>query len=292
MLNRRQKYRLFKVFALLSLVRWWSILTVVSGMYLIAVFLLNEPIAWWATIKDIELHLTIYSTACLVASGFIINNFYDLERDIINRPQNVVFKRLISQQSALNFYFIFNLIGMILAFYVSKKVMLYNFLFGTALWFYSHKLEKRVFTSNLSATLLSLAPFAALSVLYRDVNFALFFYMGYLAIIVLMREFLKDLISLPGDKEFGYRSFALVHGITTTQRLFLGLGVLSVLPVIGLYLTYAIQETAIYYFVLSYITLLIIAVFVLLSGKPNKYTIANNILKVLLGLGLLNIPFV
>lgn len=215
--NRQQRLNLFKTWSLLSLVRWYSILAVVVAQYLVVWFLLNA----YATPKDLlldtYLHLSIFATAFIIASGFIINAFYDLEKDSVNRPQKVIFSRLVSQRTCLNAYFLFNTIGVVMSFYVSKRIMLFNFLFSVALWFFSHKLKKKAFLSEVSATLLTLAPFGVVLIYFKAFNFQLFLYLSFMALIILIREILKDLIAQKGDAIYGYETLPIKVGVEASK---------------------------------------------------------------------------
>lgn len=291
LLNRRVRFSLFKFIGLLSLVRWYSILSVMLAQYLASVFILHSPDQAREILSDPYLHLMILSSACIVASGFIINSFYDLERDIINRPKNVVFARLVSQQTCLNFYFLFNTVGMILSFYVSKRVMLFNFLFSIALWFYSHKLKRMSFVGNIAATALTIAPFLILILYYEEINYAIFFYVAFMACIVLIREVVKDLIAEKGDVIYGYHSIPVDFGLRKTKRLLYFLMILCTVPPVLLYMTYAI-DWVIVYFALSAIAILISGVWLARATRLKDFERINNLYKIIIVTGIFSIVLV
>lgn len=291
LLNRRQRYALFKFFALLSLVRWYNILIIIGAQYLAAVFMLNPELPWHEVVLDFNLFIVALSTGFIVASGFIINAFYDLERDVINKPQEVVINRLLSQQTGLNFYFLFNTIGMILSFYVSKKVMLFNFLFSIVLWFYSHKLKKLGFLGNISAVLLTVAPFLVIVVYYRDINPAIFFYVAFIAVVQLTREIVKDVLAQKGDVIYGYNSVPLNFGITQSKRLIYTLVTLSPLPPAALYIIYDFNRVA-YYFIAALSALVLVSVLTYKARNKADFSRINNILKGVIAAGILSIALV
>ena len=190
------------------------------AQYLSALYLLNDGTNKLALLLDPLLHVSIFSTAFIIASGFIINSFYDLERDTVNRPDKVIFSRLVSQTTCLNVYFLFNTIGVVMSFYVSKRVMLFNFLFSIALWFFSHKLKKQALLGELSAAVLTLAPFFVVAIFYRVFTFDIFLYLSFIGLIVLIREILKDVLSEKGDLIFGYQTLPIKVGMKGTKRHF------------------------------------------------------------------------
>ena len=290
-LNRRQRYALFKFFALLSLVRWYNIFIIIGAQYLASVFMLNPEVPWLEVVLDPYLFIVALSTGFIVASGFIINAFYDLERDVINKPQEVVINRLLSQQTGLNFYFLFNTIGMILSFYVSKKVMLFNFLFSIALWFYSHKLKKMGFLGNISAVSLTVAPFLVIVVYYEDINPAIFFYVAFIALVQLIRELVKDVMAQKGDVIYGYKSVPLDYGLDKSKRLIYTLAVMLPLPPVALYMIYDFNNV-VYYFVAAFIALSAVVFLTYKARGKNDFSKINTLLKGVIAAGILSISLV
>jgi 4-hydroxybenzoate polyprenyltransferase len=112
---------------------------------------------------------------------------------------------------------LFNTIGVVISFYVSKRIMLFNFLFSVALWFFSHKLKKKAFLSEVSAALLSLAPFGVVLIYFKAFNFQLFLYLSFMALIILIREILKDLIAQKGDAIYGYETLPIKVGVEASK---------------------------------------------------------------------------
>lgn len=261
------------------------------AQYLAALYLLNDGINKLELLKDPFLHISIFATAFVVASGFIINSFYDLERDTINRPDKVIFSRLVSQNTCLNFYFLFNTIGVVMSFYVSKRVMLFNFLFSVALWFYSHKLKKKAFLGELSAATLTLAPFFVVSIFYRVFTFDIFLYLSFIGLVVLIREIIKDILSEKGDLIFGYETLPIKVGVKGAKRtVFLLMG-LTVLPFGVLYYLHGATLVMAYFFVGE--LLVLVSAFLLQNSKTEKdFERLNSIYKFLLLAGVLSIPLV
>lgn len=260
-------------------------------MYLTSIYILSDQ-GIWATLSDPSLHAMIYGTACIIASGFIINAFYDLERDTINRPKTVVFKRLISQQSCLNFYFFFNTIGMLLSFYVSKQVMLFNFMLSIALWLYSHKLKKKALIGNISGALLSISPFAVLTLFYRDFSAAVFFYAAYMGVVELVREIVKDVLAVKGDVIYGYQSIPIRHGEKRARILSIVFLLLAPVPLWLLTQYYAVGP---YFFVMPILSgvILLLALLRLLTIKEETdYKLVNTFLKAVIAAGIICIPLI
>ena len=291
LLKRRQRYAILKLIALLSLVRWYNILTVILAQYLAAIFIMNRGAAALEVLSNPFLHLLVCSSAFIISAGFIINSFYDLERDTINRPKEVVFNRLITQQSCLNLYFLFFTIGMLISFSISKQVMLFNFLFSVGLWLYSHKFKKRALTGNIAATVLSVTPFLIVVLFYRDINYAIFFYVAFIAVITLIREVVKDILSQKGDEVMGYASLPLKRGMHVTKRILFVLMLCSILPPVLLYITYDV-DLVIVYFAVSIIMVGVSAVFLAKAKTDKDFQRINSMYKAIILLGIFSIILV
>ena len=94
-LRRRDKILIFKLSALLSLVRWYNIFFLALAQYLAVIFVLNDPHNWLALVLDFKVHAIVFASLFSVAGGYIINNFYDLEKDLINRPDKTLYEKTV-----------------------------------------------------------------------------------------------------------------------------------------------------------------------------------------------------
>lgn len=289
--NRRQRYAIYKFWYLMSLVRWYNILAIVVAQYLSALFLLHPGMSKWDIIRDPFLHLAIFATSFIIASGFIINSFYDLERDTINRPDKVIFSRLVSQTTCLNFYFFFNTVGVVLSYFVSPRVMLFNFLFSIALWFYSHKLKKKAFWGELSAAALSLTPLFVVVVYYQVFSFDIFLYLSFISLILLIREIVKDILSEKGDIIFGYETLPIKVGIKGAKRTIGLLMGLTLIPFSVLFYLHGVTFVTGYFF-LGEILLLFSIIPLVKAKSDHDFEKFHRILKIIITLGVLSIPLV
>ena len=165
-----------KLLAMLSLVRWYNVLLITIGLYLSSVFMLQDYLPKLVVIKDISLHLNVLAIACLIMAGYIINAFYDFEKDMINHPETTVYGRVISKKFCLNSYIFFLFSGIIISVFLGWKVCVFNICFSTGLWIYSHKLRKKPLSGELGASLLTVAPFASISLHYMQFNSTIFLF--------------------------------------------------------------------------------------------------------------------
>jgi 4-hydroxybenzoate polyprenyltransferase len=282
---------IIKIISLLSILRWYNILLVSLSLLLASLFLLNDIQDYRKILTDYHLYTNITAIAFLMMAGFIINAFYDFEKDIINKPEETIFGRIVSKSFCLNAYVIFILIGLSFSFLSGWKVLIFNFLFSFCLWFYSQKLRKKAFAGEINASLLTIAPFFSMSLLYQEYNLMTFLFVGYIFAMTLTREVVKKMIGLKGDLIVGEKSLPIVIGIKNTKYvililMFTALGCISFLIQSIMYLPIAV------YFCIAAI-LIIVSIFLLNKSKQTKdYEKLNLIYKLLLIFGILCIPLV
>ena len=235
-LQRRQRILLYKISALLSLVRWYNIFFLALSQYLAVVFILRQPSEWKAILIDPSIHLIVFASLFSVAGGYLINNFYDLEKDIINRPGKTFYEKLIKTSTALRLYFLFNVIAVMLAWLVSFNVFLFFGGFIFSLWFYSHKLKRITFIGNMMAAMLSITPFFALFLYYHLENTLILIYVCFILLLIFIREIIKDLEALKGDLIVGYHTLPVTLGVRRTKVIILGLALIGTVPAIAIFL--------------------------------------------------------
>jgi len=209
-----------KIIALLSTVRWKNILVTVFAQYLAFLFAFNTKDDLWSSLVETKVHLIIAATAFILAGGYIINNFYDLEKDIINRPHRTRFQNLISDGFKLKFYLVLNTIGLLIAFIASWRIFIFFLIYGFLLWFYSHKLSKIVFVREMTACFLLVLAFFSLALYFKMVAMSFVLYGASLFFALFARELYKDIIWLKGDVVNGYQSIASIKGIQFSKLLF------------------------------------------------------------------------
>jgi len=125
MLSRQQKHLLLKFFSMFSVVRGYNVLVIVIAQYLTSIYILAHDKSIKEVVFDVNLLMLVLASSATIASGYIINNFYDSEKDLINRPQKSMLDRLVSQNTKLVFYFALNFVAVIFASYVSFRAVIF-----------------------------------------------------------------------------------------------------------------------------------------------------------------------
>ena len=135
MFSRRQKLIMLKFFSMFSVVRGYNILIIVIAQYLSSIYILAYGKSLREVVLDLNLLMLVLASSATIAGGYIINNFYDSEKDLINRPQKSMLDKLVGQNTKLVFYFVLNFVAVIMASYVSFRAVLFFSLYIFAIWF-------------------------------------------------------------------------------------------------------------------------------------------------------------
>jgi len=284
MFSRKQKYFFFKLFSLFSIVRGYNILIIIIAQYLTSIYILAPQLSIKEILFDFNLFIIVLASATAIASGYIINNFYDSEKDLINRPNKSILDRLVGRRTKLNFYFILNFLSLVSALFVSYKAALFFFLFIFGIWFYSHKLKKYPFIGNLVAATLAVIPLFAVFIYYKNFDLVIFVHATFLFIIISMRELVKDLENLKGDLLQNYRTIPVIYGSLVSKKILTFLSILALLPTYLLIVKFDIGAMD-FYFLGSIIALLIFVILLWKSNKKLHYLVLHNILKFIVVIG-------
>lgn len=291
MLTRKQKHILLKFFSMFSVVRGYNILIVVIAQYLTSIFILAHDMPLKSVVLDIKLLMLVLASAATIAGGYIINNFYDSEKDLINRPIKSKLDKLISQNTKLSFYFVLNFIAVIMASYVSFRGVVFFSLYIFAIWFYSHKLKKLPFIGNLTSAILTITPFFAIFMYYKNFEHVIFVHAVFLFLIVSMRELTKDLENIKGDLLQNYKTIPIVYGERTSKVMLSILTILAMGPISLLLFRYDIGYMDLYFYLC--VTLLLLFLLILWMSKTKiHYLILHNILKLIIVLGAFSIVLI
>ncbi|MEH6680426.1 MAG: geranylgeranylglycerol-phosphate geranylgeranyltransferase [Sediminicola sp.] len=288
MLNRKNKLFLLKMLSLFSVVRGYNILMIVLAQYLASIYILAPDLAVREVIFDVNLFVLVAASALVIAAGYIINNFYDAEKDLINKPGKSMLDRLVGQHTKLSAYFVLNFLSVLLASYVSFKAVLFfsSYIFG--IWLYSHKLKKKPFLGNLVSAILAIAPFFVVFVHYKNFETGIFVHAIFLFLLILSREMIKDMENMAGDMAQNYRTVPILYGERFSKRCISLLIILTLIPSLSLILKFDVGYMYLYF--IGAVALLILFLFLLWKSKTKKhYVWLHNILKFIIVSGVFGI---
>jgi 4-hydroxybenzoate polyprenyltransferase len=230
----------------------------------------------------------VLSSALVIAGGYIINSFYDSEKDLINKPQKSMLDRLVRQRTKIYTYFVLNFIGVLLASYVSFKAALFfaSYVFG--IWLYSHRLKKIAFLGNFVSATLAIAPFFAVFVYYRNFELVIFVHALFLFLLILSREMVKDMENIAGDLAQNYRTLPVRYGSRITKWCITALTLMALIPAFLLIRYFDVGYMYLYFIACS--LLLLLFLFLLWrSSTKEHYVWLHNIIKFIIVSGVFGI---
>lgn len=284
MLSRKNKRFILKLISLFSVVRGYNILVIVIAQYLTSIFILAPDLRLREIIFDPNLLFLVLAGVFTIAAGYIINSFYDSEKDLINRPKKTMLDRLVSQNTKLSIYFVLNFLAVIAASYVSFRAVIFYTLYIFGIWVYSHKLKKYPFIGNLVAATLAITPFFAVFIYYGNLAPVIFVHGSFLFLVIAMREMVKDLENLKGDLVQNYRTIPVIYGTTTSKWLLTILAGFTIVPIFFLVNHFKLGHMSYYFYGSVALLLLFLAILWRSKARPH-YVLLHNILKFIIVAG-------
>ena len=282
------KSTLFKFFSLFSVIRIYNILIIVTAQYLTSIFILSPNTDIIKIIFDPYLFLIILCSSIAIGSGYIINNFYDQEKDLINRPIKYNIDKAVKKNFKLKFYLFLNFVVIALAFVISYRAIIFFSLYIFFLWLYSHKLKRILFIGNLFYSILTVTPFFAILLYYKNIDLIIVAYALFLFFIILLKDITKDLKNLVGDFSLNYQTIPVVFGEKFTKAIITLITTVNIILVLNLYLNFNRGLMEIFYF-LSIVTLFLFLIKLYKSSNIHDYLFLHNILRFIITIGIISI---
>ena len=290
--KKPKKYSLiYKFLSMLSVVRGYNIAIIVLAQYLASIFIFSPEKSLHTVLLNLDLYFIVLATTCVIAAGYIINNFYDVDKDRINRPQKTKIDSIVSQKTKLNIYFFLNFLGFVFGFLVSWRAALFFGVYIFLIWFYSHKLKQYPLVKLFSAATLAILPFFAIFVYYHNFSQIIFTHASFLFFVLLIRELIKDLESVKGDIVSDYITIPIKYGEHFTKML-ITLTTFFTWPPIYFLLRYPEIGLMKYYFYFAVGLLLVFLILLWRSKTKKDYLILHTLLKILIIAGVFSLSLI
>jgi 4-hydroxybenzoate polyprenyltransferase len=201
----------------LQLIRWQNLLMLCMMQVLAALFLTNALNEYTHALLLAKLFMLVLATVLITASGYIINDYFDIKIDIINKPQSVVVGRKVRRQHALLWHQMLNFAGLGIGFLISKEIGFINLFAISALWFYSALFKRKAFIGNFLVAILSAMAVFIVYVLFKSGLKMVLVYAIFCFLISLIREVIKDMQDIRGDLKYGCQTLPIYWGIAKTK---------------------------------------------------------------------------
>ena len=279
---------LLKLLSLFSVVRGYNVFFIVFAQLTSSVFIFSKNQNLYSVLIDTNIWLIIMSSICSICAGYIINNVYDSDKDLINRPLKTILEREISGKTKLNGYIFLNVLTLFFAFMVSLKALLFFGLYILGILFYSIKISRFPFIGNFLSVVLSITPFFAITLYYKNFSSEILTYASFLFFVILIRELIKDLESLVGDLTMKYNTIPVKYGEKTTKIYITLYITIACIISLCLVINHELSPLA-YYYILVNPFFIVFMYFLWKFNSKKHYLLLHNSLKILIIVGLFSI---
>lgn len=234
-----------KLLALLKLVRWPNLVFIALAQVLVftsIVYFATIPIGQYCfggipnqfevLLLSSNLWPLVLSTTLIAAAGYMINDYFDIRIDAVNKPDRLVLSKIISRRAMITWHIILNTIALLLvvklAYDNQLRLISIQLFCIAALVVYSMSFKRKLFIGNLLVGLL--IGFSVLLVGIYEPNFhvlsfdgtytkLLWLYTIFAFLITLIREVIKDAEDMKGDMLDGCRTIPIVYGLNVTKKI-------------------------------------------------------------------------
>jgi 4-hydroxybenzoate polyprenyltransferase len=309
----------------LKLIRWKNLLIVILTMVLMR-YLVIAPLLSLMTVhlnsapdaavqmalqlKWYDFIMLVAATVCITAGGYVINDYFDIKTDLINRGK-VIVGTGVSRRKAMMWHSIFNIAGVAAGFYISARAgyfwmgVLFLLVSGL-LYFYSASYKRQFLIGNIIvAVLTALVPllvifyewpalykYYALNATNEPKMTILFYWVGGFALFAfvttLAREIIKDIEDFEGDTAYGRNTLPVITGIPASKIIAVSLVAITIALLFLVWFFYVRDWITLVYVSVAIMLPLVLVIFFLVSGNSRKRVhIASNLMKIAMLTGIL-----
>lgn len=295
--------------AFLQLVRWPNLVFITLTQVLFY-YCIYQPL--FHLDRSFLLTGLIIASVCIAGAGYIINDYFDLNIDQINKPQKNVFVKLIHRRWAIIWHFVLSLAGIVATImavgFHKWYLVLANILCVVMLWFYSTSFKRQLLIGNIVISLLTAWTVLILFFAFTEPREAIvggnpltikffrvsFLYAAFAFIASMIREAIKDMEDMEGDARYGCRTLPIVAGLRTT-KIYVGIWTTVLIAALVILQLYILQFR--WWYDLFYGTLFVIAPLVYLilnlsgASRATDFARLSNVSKFIMLTGILSMIF-
>ncbi len=260
--------------------------------------------------------LLMLASILIAAAGYIINDYFDINIDQVNKPEKMVVEKIIKRRWAIVLHWVITTVGLIISLYVSFKtsfiIIIVNVLCTLLLWFYSTTFKKKLLAGNIIISLLTAwtimvlyfatgntfhflsAPVPGLSKAMNHIFKFAVLYAGFAFVISLIREVVKDIEDMEGDAKYNCKTMPIVWGVPSS-KVFAGVWLVVLIGALIILQLYAFQLgwwiTGFYCFLMVLLPLVWILRKLYTAQNTGQYHQLSRLIKLVMLSGILSILF-
>lgn len=201
----------------LKFIRGINLFMVALTQYLTAIFLVGKRETWTQVLLDKGFFLMVSATVMITAAGYLINDYYDVKIDFVNKPERVVVGKKLKRRWVLAGHTLLNFSAIGIGFYISRPIGLTMFGAAFLLWLYSNQLKRLPLVGNVSIAILTGLTLVLVAEYFQERAYIIACYAVFAAFITLIREIIKDVEDRKGDERFGCKTIPIVFGVAKTK---------------------------------------------------------------------------
>jgi 4-hydroxybenzoate polyprenyltransferase len=269
-----------------KMIRFKNLLIILLTQILSRIFLINsqEYSPFWFT--DVVFWAICGATICVAAAGYIINDYYDSKIDTINKPDKVLIGKYVHRRGAILVHFSLNFLGLLLGFWANIWVGIVCFLCEFFLWAYSSMLKPTALAGNVMVGFLTAGSLWIFIIPYSNSSHYIGIFGMFALFISIIREIIKDMEDVKGDKEFGCKTLPIIWGIRKTKIILYIFNAILITLLLSTYFTLSFYLVVYFYSVLIP-SLLIFIFFIQKADKKADFSFLSNLCKIIMILGVL-----
>jgi len=272
------------------------------------------PLGTRPSIDGLNFILLVVSSVLIAGAGYIINDYFDINIDQINKPTANVVDKIVSRRWAMAWHFVFSGVGILLSAWVSWRtgfwyILLGNFMCVLLLFGYSVSLKRKLLSGNIIISLLTAWAILVISIAeintqtlvipavteaVNKITRIAFLYAGFAFISSLIREAIKDIEDLQGDERYGCRTMPIVWGVNAA-KVYIAVWLVVILALLVILQVYVARFE--WWWAMVYSIVFIIGPFVLIffqlykAKDQNDYHRLSNWTKLVMLTGILSMIF-
>lgn len=286
-----------KIRAFLRLIRIGNLMMMMATQVLAYYFLTDHLLA--EDLLNVRFMMLLTATLLAAASGYIINDYLDIQIDHRNKPDRVTVGHTISRRWAMFGHLTFNILAFSIGLYIHYYIAVSIILCAFVLWFYSVIFKKSYLTGNIIIALLSAFVILILRIFDNSVSdYLVWAYAWFAFATTLLREIIKDIEDMKGDAAFGAQTLPIKSGVRKTRtflKQWTGVLIATVFLHIFLghsFMGYAHPHNAVLYifYMLLFVAapLGIFVYFIHMADKKSDFSRLSAMCKLLMALGMLS----
>jgi 4-hydroxybenzoate polyprenyltransferase len=309
------------LFVFFRLIRWPNLvfIALTQSLFYYCIIVPSLPLSYTGLpyqLTPLYFFLIVTASVFIAAAGYIINDYFDINIDLVNKPDKMIVEKIINRRWAILLHWIITTLGLLISLYVSFKtnfiIIVANVLCTLLLWFYSTTFKKKLLSGNIIISLLTAwtvmvlyfavnntyhftlqFPGEIFSTMNRIFKFAVL-YAGFAFIISLIREVVKDIEDMEGDAKYNCKTMPIVWGVPSS-KVFAGVWLVVLIGALSIILFYALQLgwwlTTLYCFLMVILPLVWILRKLYVAQNTLQYNRLSGMIKLVMLSGILSMLF-